>query len=72
MQEDFLEFCQFVMKEASSNCNGILLRGSTTFEHNAWRLLRLCNYNYNLAKFWILNAEEMAIPSLRDQYIAVF
>ena len=49
-----------------------MLRGSTLFETKAWDLLRECEYNYDLAKFWILNAEQMAIPELRRQYFEVF
>ena len=53
------------MKDAASDCNGILLRGSQMIEEKALQLLASYSYNYELATYHILNAEQMAIPVLK-------
>lgn len=60
------------MRDAQPDCNGMLLRGNSLVEEKALRLLRSYNMNHELASYHILNAEEMAIPELRDQYLDLF
>ena len=52
----YLELCRFVQRDASADCNGIMLRGSMMSEENAINLLSEYDYNYDLATFHILNA----------------
>jgi hypothetical protein len=62
---EYLEFCNFVMQDASQSLNGLLLRGSSTYEARALSLLQSYANNFELAKFHIMNAEQMAIPQLK-------
>lgn len=70
--QDYLDLCKFVMRDASPDCNGILLRGSSLLEEKSLHLLRSYDFNYELATFHILNAEQMAIPVLEQKYLALF
>ena len=54
---EYLDFCLFVMHDASPGCNGLLLRGAPVFEDKAILLLSRYDYNFDLAKFHVLNAE---------------
>ena len=63
--EDYLELCDFVMREASSSCNGLLLRGSSLYHERAIKLLVEYNYNYELAKFHVMNPSLMILPEKR-------
>jgi hypothetical protein len=60
------------MHDSLSDCNGLLLRGSHILQEKALRLLKSYDYNCELAIFHILNAEQMAIPQLRQKYIELF
>lgn len=50
---------------------GIWLRGSTQFESNAFNLLNLYNYNFDLAKFHILYPLVMNNFEQRAQVIEI-
>jgi len=54
------------MQDASQSLNGLLLRGSSTYETKALSLLHSYDNNFDLAKFHIMNAEQMAIPQLKS------
>ena len=69
---DYLELCRFIMRDANPECNGILIRGSSMFEEKALELLYTYNFNYDLAVFHILHAEQMAIPILKTKYLELF
>ena len=60
------------MQDASQSQNGLLLRGSSTYESQALSLLQSYANNFELAKFHIMNAEQMAIPHLKCQYVELF
>ena len=51
---EYLDLCHFVMQEANSNLNGMLLRGSSLYEEKAMKILAEHNFNYDMAKFSIL------------------
>ena len=68
----YLDLCQFVMRDAAPACNGLLLRGSSLYEENAIKLLNQYAFNFDLAIFHILNAEEMAIPAIKTRYLQLF
>jgi len=68
----YLDLCQFVMRDAAPECNGLLLRGSSLYEENAIKLLNQYAFNFDLAIFHILNAEEMAIPAIKTRYLQLF
>lgn len=67
--QDYLELCDFVMREANLSCNGIWLKGSQGYNEKAIQLLHEYKYNYNLAKFHILYPTVMAIPEHKDEII---
>ena len=70
--KEYLDLCYFVMRDAQPECNGMLLRGNSLVEEKALKMLELYNMNHELASYHILNAEEMAIPELREQYLDLF
>jgi hypothetical protein len=60
------------MRDSTPDLNGLLLRGSSVSEDKALQLLNNYNYNYDLATFHILNAEQMMIPVLKQKYLELF
>jgi len=50
----------------------MLLRGSSIFEEKAIKLLAEYDYNFDLAKFHILNPTQMMIKDRRDYYLNTF
>ena len=70
--QEYLDLCYFIMRDASPEHNGILLRGNSLIEDKALSLLHSYEMNHDLATYHILNAEEMAIPILRQKYLQLF
>lgn len=60
--QEYLELCDFIMREASSNLNGMLLRGSSQYQEKAMNILTQHNYNYDMAKFSILYPTVLLLP----------
>ena len=57
------------MREASSNLNGMLLRGSSLYQEKAMQILTQHNYNYDMAKFSILYPTVLLIPESRKKFL---
>ena len=56
------------MREASSNHNGMLLRGSSLYQEKAMKLLADHNHNYDMAKFAILYPTVLLIPERKKRF----
>ena len=66
--KEYLELCDFIMHEASSNLNGMLLRGSSQYQEKAMNILTAHDYNYDMAKFSILYPTVLLIPEQRIKF----
>ena len=66
--KEYLDLCNFVMREASSNLNGMLLRGSSQYPEKAMKILADHNYNYDMAKFSILYPTVLLIPERKRKF----
>lgn len=69
--DEYLEFCEFVMRSApvQGNYCGILLRGTHMFKENAFKILNQYDYNFDLAKFHILYPLVMIDPIKKCQLV---
>lgn len=69
--KDYLELADFIMRETSSSCNGLWLKGSLIgYVEKALKLLHTYDYNYTLAKFHILYPSVMAIPERKQEILS--
>lgn len=66
--KEYLDLCNFVMREASSNLNGMLLRGSSQYPEKAMKILADHNYNFDMAKFSILYPTVLLIPERKRRF----
>ena len=66
--KEYLDLCDFVMREASSNLNGMLLRGSSLYQEKAMKILAEHNFNYDMAKFSILYPTVLLIPERKKKF----
>ena len=57
------------MREASSNLNGMLMRGSSQYQEKAMQILTQHNYDYDMAKFSILYPTILLIPETRAKFL---
>lgn len=63
--EEYLDLCAFVMSDATPQCHGLLLRGSSQFLDRAIKLLADLKGDYDLAKLHILYPAQMMIADTR-------
>ena len=66
--KEYLDLCDFVMREASSNLNGMLLRGSSQYPEKAMKILADHNYNFDMAKFSILYPTVLLVPERKRRF----
>lgn len=63
--QEYLQLCNFVMRDASPHFSGLLLRGSSQYNERAIKLLADHNYDFDVAKLHILYPTQMMIPETR-------
>jgi hypothetical protein len=56
------------MQDALPNLNGLLLRGTSLYEEKALKVLAENDYNYEWAKFAILNPTVACMPERRARF----
>jgi len=66
---EYLDLCDFVMREASQNLNGMLLRGSSQYQEKAMNILTQFNFDYDMAKFSILYPTVLLLPETRHRFL---